>query len=294
MNTVYKNVRIADRDIEFILCEIKALFLRGKILKELKQYQDDEEKGKIYRYLKKHWLSVFPYEYVSEYNLNNVLAKKDDETGLIYIEDDGIRLYMKRSYKSLFRARRYYINILIEQDYRSPHCYTTENFCPKEDDIILDIGGAEGYFPLKYIDKVKAVYIFECNNEWIEALNHTYEKYKDKVHIIDKFVSDYDDESHISLDNFVNTYGISEENLYIKMDAEGSEPLIIKGGKKLLNHNKHVKLNLCTYHQSGHEKMFRNLFKGWKIENSSGYMIYYYDFNLKTPYIRRGVLRISR
>ena len=98
MNTVYKNVRIADRDIEFILCEIKALFLRGKILKELKQYQDDEEKGKIYRYLKKHWLSVFPYEYVSEYNLNNVLAKKDDETGLIYIEDDGIRLYMKRSY----------------------------------------------------------------------------------------------------------------------------------------------------------------------------------------------------
>ncbi|MBQ9610733.1 MAG: FkbM family methyltransferase [Lachnospiraceae bacterium] len=292
MNKIIRKKGIADNDFEFLWCEFKALFLRKKILKELENSREDDEKKEIYEYLKKHRLSVFPYEYTSEYDLNNCIAKKDDN-GLIYIQTDALKMYMKRSYKSLFRAKRYYNNILIEQDYRSPHCYITESFKPEEGDVILDIGGAEGFFPIKHIDKVKAVYIFECNDEWIEALNYTYKDYKDKVHIIDKFVSDFSDGHHISLDDFVKEYGLEHENLYIKMDAEGSEPAIIRGAKKLLNLNPNIKLNICTYHQARHEEIFRKLFKDWRVENSSGYMIYYYDFNLKKPYLRRGVLRIS-
>ena len=84
----------------------------------------------------------------------------------------------------------------MEQDHRSPHRYFDhiEEF---KDKVLLDVGAAEGILSLMAIEQVKHVYLFECSEDWIDALNKTFEPWKDKVTIIKKFVSDKDDENNV-------------------------------------------------------------------------------------------------
>ena len=44
--------------------------------------------------------------------------------------------------------------------------------------------------------------MFEYDSEWREALEATFTPWADKVEIINKYVSDHDDESHIRFDSF--------------------------------------------------------------------------------------------
>ena len=84
----------------------------------------------------------------------------------------------------------------------SPHRYLTESFTIGQNDVLADIGAAEGNFSLAVIEKVKKIYIFEYDQEWIEALRATFAPWSDKVEIINKFVSDKNDEYHIRFDTF--------------------------------------------------------------------------------------------
>ena len=293
MNKKISSVRLAQNDFEFIYCEIKKKFIKNKVVSFLSKEKDSEKKD-IAKYISKNRMSIFPYPYVNNYKLQNVEAAKDSDADMFYIQRNGRRLYMKKSYTSMFRAKRYYNNILIEQDEASPHRYVSDTFAPEAGSVILDVGGAEGFFPFDYLDTVDKVYIFECDDEWIEALTKTYADYKDKVIIINKFVSDFTDDSHITIDDFVQQYNLNGKKLFIKIDAEGSEPNIIRGARKTLNKIKNIWLALCTYHCAKHEALFRNLFKSWRIEASDGYMLYYYDFNFREPYLRKGILRITK
>lgn len=293
MNKKISSVKLAQNDFEFIYCEIKKRFIKNKVVSFLSK-ENDSEKKEIAKYISDNGMSVFPYPYVNNYKLQNVEAKKDSDAGMFYIQRNGRRLYMKKSYTSMFRAKRYYNNILIEQDEASPHCYVSDTFAPEAGSVILDIGGAEGFFPFDYLDMVDKVYIFECSDEWIEALEKTYADYKDKVIIINKFVSDFTDASHITIDDFVQQYNLDGKKIFIKIDAEGSEPNIIRGARKTLNKIKNIRLALCTYHCARHEALFRKLFKNWHVETSDGYMLYYYDFNFREPYLRRGILRLTK
>ncbi len=72
----------------------------------------------------------------------------------------------------------------------------------KDNDILSDIGAAEGNFSLSVIDKVQHVYLFETDNDWIEALEKTFEPWKEKVSIIHKFVGNKDTDTCITLDSF--------------------------------------------------------------------------------------------
>jgi predicted RNA methylase len=47
--------------------------------------------------------------------------------------------------------------------------YTTSVF-NQADDVVADLGAAEGNFSLSIINKVKKIYIFEYDKEWVEAL----------------------------------------------------------------------------------------------------------------------------
>ena len=87
---------------------------------------------------------------------------------------------------------------------------------------------------------------------------------------------------------------LEKESLFIKMDVEGAEPQVVRGARNTLRRSEHVSLAICTYHCASHEKLFRRLFHGWSVKNAQGYMIYYYDFKLKPPYTRRGVLKIQK
>lgn len=284
--------RLAENDIEFLTCELLVRLKKRKIIKYL-SVSKQEDAVSVAEYLKHHSISVFPYDYKDTYDRDNVIVEKDESCNMFYVKNPILDVYMKPTYTSKFRAQRYYNNILMEQDANSPHCYISPDFYPEKDSVILDIGGAEGYFPIQYLEQVKRVYIFECNPEWLKALEKTYEKYQDKVCIVNKFVADYTDDTHVSLDAFAAEHDLLEEKLFIKIDAEGSEPSIIKGAEQLLRGEQSIKIALCVYHCAEHEAMFRERFRNWSVHASKGYMLYYYDFHFDAPYIRRGVLRIS-
>ena len=67
---------------------------------------------------------------------------------------------------------------------------------------LLDVGSAEGIFTLDVIDLIEHAYLFECDDEWVEALEATFLPWKDKITIVRKYVSDMDDENNTTLDSY--------------------------------------------------------------------------------------------
>ena len=70
-------------------------------------------------------------------------------------------------------------------------CYVFLSYSSLEDVTLLDVGAAEGFFALSVIEHVKEIILFECDVEWIKALEATFKPWKDKVFIINKYVSKY-------------------------------------------------------------------------------------------------------
>lgn len=283
------NNMLASNDIEFLSREIWARLNKNKIINAIKQKDMETTK-----YLLEHGISLFPCYGLSDVTDNDVKVMKDVEVGLFYADYKGKRIYLKRKYRSAYRAKRYFNNIMFEQLEKSPHRYLTDDFAPEYGDIVLDIGGAEGIFAIDYIDKIAKLYIFECDTQWIDALQITYKDYMDKVVIVDKMVSDYDDDTHITIDSFVKMHNLQNEKLFIKVDAEASERLILKGGASYLSTCKNCSMVICTYHKADDENIVRIALSDWKIEASAGYMLYYYDYEIKPPYLRKGVLRCRK
>src|SRR5205085_2663461 len=108
------------------------------------------------------------------------------------------RLYFKRSWTK-DDVRSSYNALLIEQDEQSPHRYLTKQFNLENGSVVVDIGTAEGNFALSVIEKVSLIYLFEADEQWAEALHATFDPWKDKVRIINKYVSDHESENSVSL-----------------------------------------------------------------------------------------------
>ena len=168
--------KLAQNDLEFILCELSGRLKKKKIINYLAR-QDNPDYMKIAKYLNDNKVNVFPYKFTEQYKSSDISIKKDKTSNLYFTNYHNFDIYLKPAFTNKYRAARYFKNILLEQDTQSPHRYTTEEFHPQKDSVILDIGGAEGFFPIDYIDAVKKVYIFECSNEWIQALEKTYFRY---------------------------------------------------------------------------------------------------------------------
>ncbi|MCR5592655.1 MAG: FkbM family methyltransferase [Saccharofermentans sp.] len=286
------NNRIASNDIEFIKCEIKARLQKRRIINKYKDSSDEELK-EISTYLSKNAITVFPYEFTKKYKISDFHVELDKSNGLFFYVKDGFKIYLRRGYKSGFRASKYMRDVNMEQDPMSPHCYTNEDFLPSEDSILFDIGGAEGIFTVKYLERVKHAYIFECDPRWIEALTYTFKDYKDKVTVVPKYVTNYCDDEHITIDKFIEDNNLTAEKIFIKADVEGDECNIVNGASKILERRKDIKIALCTYHIQDHEALLTGRFKDWKVSTTKGYMLYYYDFDFNDPYVRRGVIRIE-
>ena len=89
----------------------------------------------------------------------------------------------------------------MEQDLRSPHHYL-DSIEEVKGKTFVDVGSAEGFTSLEVIEKASHIYLFEQDTLWIEALNATFEPWKDKVSIIPKYVSNNNSEQEITLDTF--------------------------------------------------------------------------------------------
>ena len=162
-----------------------------------------------------------------------------------------------------------------------------------KDDVLADIGAAEGNFSLSVIEKIRKVYLFEYDREWVEALNATFAPWPDKAEIINKFVSDSDDESHIRFDTFFKE---KKDITFLKIDVDGAEAIVLKSCNEVFKGREHIKIALCTYHRNNDEKDFTLLLEnyGFDITPSKGYMIHYYDKKMAAPYLRRGLIRAVR
>lgn len=278
--------KIAQNIYELLYCEIKSYFMIKSFLNEYKNIKKYEDICKLVKKRKK--LLLFPYKYTEKYKTKDIKLYKDNNYYYTLIDNKKMYLYSKIKYK----AKRYIKNILLEQDKDSPHIYCDDSFKVEKNDIIFDIGAAEGYFTLKNIDKIKHAYLFECNPKWLKVLNKTFEPYKDKVTIINSKISDIDNNEFQTIDSICKKYNISKVD-FIKMDIEGYEEKAIIGMKNTIKNN--TKIAVCCYHTHNQEKRLRDLLKDkYNIKTNNSYMIYYYDYNISSSYLRHGILKCTK
>ena len=157
-------------------------------------------------------------------------------------------------------------------------------------DIFIDGGAAEGFLALQVIDMVKHVYLVECDKEWVEALKLTFEPYKDKVTIIEKWLDEADSENTVSIDTLVLN-NKNMDKIIVKMDIEGKETDVIKGMEKLIDSDIDMTCIICTYHKSGDEDIIHDFFeqRGFDITFANGYMFFPYG-EIIEPELRKAVL----
>jgi hypothetical protein len=269
--------------------------LRKKILNYfslLPENEVNDEQREVLRYLENNPVRIFPYTFHDDYCADNIEVIYDAENGMRYVMQDGKRLYFKKRWGEK-RIKRAYSDLMREQDIYSPHRYISESFTVGTDDIVADIGAAEGNFSLSVIEITKKVYLFEYDQEWSEALRATFAPWKEKVEIINKYLSDSDDESHVKFDTF---YKNRKDITFLKIDVDGAESDVLNSCREVFKSGNPLKVALCTYHRNNDEKEFSILLRnhGFSVTPSKGYMIHYYDKKMEAPYLRRGLIRAVR
>ncbi len=265
--------------------------LRNNIL-TYHEANNDKEIKEVVTYLQGNPVSVFPYNFAKKYKKEAIEVYFDQSNELRYVMHQNKRLYFKKNMTDKAVKNLYY-GLLLDQDKNSPHLYITDNFNLDGHDVVADVGAAEGNFSLSVIESVKKIYLFEPDEEWIEPLRATFKPWKDKVRIINKFVTNYESESTISMHNFYTT---NPDITFFKVDIEGEEQNFLNSCESILKQNIDLKIAICTYHKQDDEIAFKAQLKshGFTVEVSRGYMIYIYDKNLDAPYLRRGLLRAQR
>ena len=142
---------------------------------------------------------------------------------------------------------------------------------------------------MHHIEKVKKVYLIECELDWIEALKATFEPYKEKVVFCDKYLSDKDSDTCITLNTLVQ-----EPVDFLKMDIEGEEVNALRGADKVFVNSANIKCSICAYHRHGDEEKIKDILSRYGLETctSKGYMLFIYDDEIwNNPELRRGIVR---
>ena len=259
----------------------------------IKKYEDfaDPDIQETLEWWKTHDLSVYN-QHIQNGTLNKVFF--DDDFPYVYFENvnnDLRKMYFPKNHN--FHVQddaKFVTDLSIEQFPTSPHLYTTDEHKVQAGDILIDAGVCEGNFALKYVDICSKMYLFEPEEKWQEPLRRTFKYYGDKVEIIPKFVSDVTDEKNITIDDALPD--LCGENIFLKMDVEGAEPLALRGAKKILTNNK-VRASVCTYHNADDLIKVKNIFQGlgYQTSTSTGYMIFTYDPNIfNTADFRKGIV----
>lgn len=262
------------------------VFLRMQMLLRYEK-EKDSEIAVIMDRLKNKPLEVFNYDFVEKYDVSDSEIFYDEVKGLYYVLYHGKKMYFSKVYDTVSKVKAYYKSILVEQDVNSPHLYLTSEFDVQNDAVVIDAGVAEGNFSLSIIDKVSKIYMFEPDQDWIKALQYTFEPYKDKIVIISKCLSNYINDVTTTIDS-----EIDEQINFIKMDIEGEEFYSLLGAKRTIAASEDLKCVICTYHQEFAYEAITQLLEKHDIEyeTSAGYM-WYPDGKMRPPILRRGVVR---
>lgn len=275
--------------LQNIAIENQYFFYKESLLKRYKGTQDKELR-EITEYIKNTDLQVFNYKFTEQYKNLHPEIKYDECCELYYVMHLGKKMYFARHLGEKEAVEKYYINILAEQDKDSPHRYLDEQFQVKKRDVVVDIGVAEGNFALEVIDKVSKIYLIEADEGWVEALKETFRFYKDKVIIIQKYVTSINEGQYATLD-----YLINEPVNFIKMDIEGNEWDALLGAKDLILRSQNLRCAICAYHTDYDEMLITTALNSYGLQcgTTHGYM--WFPFGFRNNYIPtklvRGIVR---
>jgi hypothetical protein len=272
-------------------------FFRRYFIKEIRdiytyysQHTPDLEIQEILSYLPQTGLVAFPYPWVKTDEALSIETYFDEGVKLPYVILDDKKLYYPRGMSDEYIRKKYYAVQKREQHNSSPHRYLTPDFNISEDDIVVDCGVAEGNFSLAIVDQVKKIYLFEPEEQWMEPLRATFAPWKNKIVIVQKFISDKSDENTVTLDEY---FAGKDSPTFCKMDVEGYEERVLNGSKRLLDSGKLKKIVTCTYHYADAEENLGKILRSYDYITtpSTGYMLFSLYDELKPPYFRRGLLR---
>lgn len=293
-SAVLANQEYMKGKIQQVLQQIKFLDLKLTVLGSV----DSPEYADDIKYIKTHRsLGVFNGDYADKYVRRFEIAGGDipvafDEVHkMCYVMHNGKRLYFPVGYNEK-SASALYESEMMEQDEHSPHLYIDSSIDSYRDGVVVEIGAQDGSFSLDMVDRAKEVYVFECVDEWIEALKVTFAPYKN-VHIVKSLVSDKDEGEYCTLDTVLRD--VASEVTVIKADVEGWEPAALRGAKNILQSSKHIMLLVCAYHNQGDEDEIRQILgNAFKVEPREGHMLFIWDDNLSYPFFRHGVLKCTK
>lgn len=271
--------------------------LRRMVIAYLAQHADDDERREILAFLKKNAITPFPYDFVHEY-ADPRMARAFEDGDMSYVIHEDKRLYFPMAPNEAAWA---YCALRCEQDPRSPHCYSADKGAvPQKGDVIADIGSAEAIWALDNIETARRAYLFECEDRWIAALGKTFEPWKDKVEIVNRYVGSTDAPAAgegggglIRLDTFFRDRDID----CIKADIEGAEVDMLEGGAATFSERVKRAL-ICAYHRQNDEAEIRSALSRYGFEDirtSRGYMLFPFDIeHFVEPYLRRGLVIATR
>lgn len=252
------------------LKQIKNEYLKFLILND-GETNDNLKCKECLDYIKRNGVKIFCYDSINYKIYSEQDVFFDDEKKLFWVYYCGKRLYLKRSIDTVESVLEVMNMLAAEQEQSSPHCYVSDTFNVSKGDVVFDIGCAEGNFALSVVDLAEKIYMFEVDEEWIEALNYTFEPYKEKICIIPKFVSNKSTAESVTIDAFCY-YNQIDKIHFMKMDVEGAEPDVLQGAKKLIREGKIEKIAACTYHNADDEKKIRRILNEYDCQVSPGLM----------------------
>ena len=164
------------------------------------------------------------------------------------------------------------------------HFYQKENTVIAQDEVLLDIGTAEGLFPLTVINKCKHIYMIEPSSTFCDMLNLTFQNFSDKVTVYKTAVGNEDGVVYFEEDSLAgqitdkqsggNEIKISKIDTlmsgvnkitYLKADIEGFELEMLKGAEQTIKAHK-PKIAITTYHKENDPKEIIGLIKDFVPE----------------------------
>lgn len=248
----------------------------------------------IKAYYKNGGMSPFPYGLESNYVDMEIKIHLNPEKGLKFINHNGRKLYFPKNFSEL-KISRLYKGLVVEQDIKSPHCYNQNNFNIVHENILVDVGCADAMFSLDHIEKVDKLVLFETNEFWIEALNATFEPWKEKVKIVNAFVSDQTIDNNIRLDDFFEN-NLKHQRIFLKMDVEGSELKVLNGAKSFLESENKIRIAIASYHNQNDFSILSNRLQesNFNTKSTDGYILFYYDRAICSPFLRRCIIQAEK
>lgn len=279
--------------IRFIL-EPKDYKLRRKAVLKLYENSDllkDPDVREGIRFLRCHKFTTFPFKWALKYDNLFPEIYFDNTHGMFYVKHSGHKLYYPKGYTKM-RAIWATRSILKEQDPQSSHLYLTSDFDVESNSIVIDAGVAEGNFALSVVDKVKRLYLIECDPTWVETLKVTFAPWKEKVVFVEKYLSDTNDDKFVTIDHLVQPE--DGEKYFVKMDVEGFEKQSLEGMRHLLTKATNLKMDICTYHHEGDLAEIEAIIDkyGFKYHVSNGYVLF--SQQNETPTFRKTLIRAEK